>query len=346
VPVTSPARPTSAFFASLVATLIASQASADPSSTSTEQAYDLGDIESPRAMAFGGAQAALGTSTTALYSNPANLALARVYHFEGLGAWSPQAQRQSYGGGIADSATNQLAARPAGTDVANGLAGGMAGVWSTMDPDGINRQWTDVRVALAYPITETLFFGLTGRYLTVNQSTGRGPLINPATMTDLVSDGTPSSALTNIFTFNAGLTFRPVKPLALAVLGQNLTYPGRPIAPTTLTGAIGLNLEVFSAEFDTMVDFTTYGSPRARAMLGMEVFMFHRFAARIGYRIDAGQKTHSFSTGIGWVDKHFSVEASLRQDVIADHPNTMIVLGLRYFYDYGGQAADPAMTAD
>lgn len=320
---------------------MASSVRADPSSTSLEQAYDLGDIQSPRWLAFGGAQTALGSSTTAIYNNPANLALARVYHFEGLAAWSPEAQRQSYGGGIADSSTNQLAARPAGADVANGLAGGIAGVWSTMDPDGVNRQWTDVRLALAYPITESLFLGLTGRYLTVNQATGRGPFGN-----NLVSDGTPDQAMANIFTFNAGLTFRPVKPLSIAVLGQNLTNPGRPIAPTTVTGAVGLDLNVFSLEFDSLVDFTTYSDPRARFMLGSEVFLFNRFAIRLGYRIDTGQKTQSISGGLGWVDKHFSVEASVRQDVVADHPNTMIVLGLRYFYDYGSTGQDPAMTAD
>ena len=329
----------------LLTCLTASSVRADPSSTSLEQAYDLGDIQSPRWVAFGGAQTALGSSTTAIYNNPANLALARVYHFEALAAWSPEAQRQSYGGGIADSSTNQLAARPAGADVANGLAGGIAGVWSTMDPDGVNRQWTDVRLALAYPITETLFLGLTGRYLTVNQATGRGPL-SCAVCSNLVSDGTADQALANIFTFNAGLTFRPVKPLSIAVLGQNLTNPGRPVAPTTVTGAVGLDLNVFSLEFDSLVDFTTYGDPRARFMLGSEVFLFNRFAIRLGYRIDLGQKTQSISGGLGWVDKHFSVEASVRQDVDADHPNTMIVLGLRYFYDYGGAGQDPAMTAD
>ena len=329
-------------FAAAITCLTASSVWADPSSTSLEQAYDLGDIQSPRWLAFGGAQTALGSSTTAIYNNPANLALARVYHFEGLASWSPEAQRQSYGGGIADSSTNQLAARPAGADVANGLAGGISGVWSTMDPDGVNRQWTDVRLALAYPITDTLFLGLTGRYLTVNQS----PATSPFGSSDLVANGTAGQAMANIFTFNAGVTFRPVKPLSIAVLGQNLTNPGRPIAPTTVTGAVGLDLNVFTLEFDSLVDFTTYGDPRARFMLGTEVFLFDRFAVRLGYRIDTGQKTHSLSGGLGWVDKSFSVEASVRQDVLADHPNTVIVLGLRYFYDYGGASQDPAMTAD
>jgi len=317
------------------------QASADPSSTSTEQAYDLGDIQSPRWMAFGGAQAALGSSTTSIYDNPANLAASRVYHFEGLFSFSPEANRQSYGGGIADSSTNQLAARPAGTDAANGLAGGIGGTWSTMDSDGINRQWTDLRVALAYPVLSNLFVGLTGRYLQINQAVGTGPF-----GADLVSSGTPDQGLSSLFTFNAGVTYRPVKQLSLGVVGQNLTYPNHPIAPTTVAGGIGLDLTVFTAEFDSMVDFTTYGKPTGRFMLGTEVFLFSRLAIRLGYRIDTGQRTQSISGGLGWIDKHFSVESSIRQDVVADHPNTMIVFGIRYFYDYNTAGTDPAMSAD
>jgi hypothetical protein len=326
---------------SLSVLFLAGRASAEPSSTSTEQAYDKGDIESPRWVAFAGAQAALGSSTTAVYDNPANLAASRVYHFEGLLGFSPEANRQTYGGGIADSSTNQLAARPAGTDSANGLAGGIAGTWSTMDPDGINRQWTDLRLALAYPVLNNLFVGLTGRYLQVNQAVGRGPF-----GADFVSDGTPDQGLSSLFTFNAGVTYRPIKQLSLGVVGQNLTYPNHPIAPTTFGGGVGVDFEVFTAEFDSMADFTTYGAPTGRFMLGTEVFLFHRLAIRLGYRIDTGQRTQSICGGLGWVDKHFSVESSLRQDVVADHPNTMVVFGFRYFYDYNAGGQDPAMTAD
>src|SRR5438309_214305 len=53
------------------------RAGADPATVAPEQGYDLGTIQSPRDVAFGGAQNALGTSTTALYGNPANLPLDR-----------------------------------------------------------------------------------------------------------------------------------------------------------------------------------------------------------------------------------------------------------------------------
>ena len=270
----------------------AGSARATPSSTSVEQAYDMGDIESPRWMAFGGAQTALGASTTAIYDNPANLASSRVYHFEGLLGFSPEANRQTYGGGIADSSTNQLAARPAGTDAANGLAGGVGGTWSTMDPDGINRQWTDLRVALAYPVLNNLFVGVTGPLL-ASQSSGFTRSLRRRFGLGWNRD----DWLASIFTFAAGVTYRPIKALTFGIVGANLTDPNKPIAPTTLAGGIGLNLEVFSLEADALVDFTTYGTPRGRFMAGAEVFLFDRLALRVGYRIDTGQKTQSISAG-------------------------------------------------
>src|SRR5512140_2791309 len=75
--------------------LVGRTAHADRATTSPEQGYDLGEIQNPRSIAFGGAQTALGVSTIAVYENPANLPLARVYHFEGLAALSPEARRQS-----------------------------------------------------------------------------------------------------------------------------------------------------------------------------------------------------------------------------------------------------------
>src|SRR5271165_5964675 len=97
-------------------------------STSPEQAYDLGEIPSPRPVAMGGALNALGVSTTALYLNPANMPLARVYHIEALAAFSPESSRQTYGAAIVDSLLNTAH-----------LSGGVGGTWSQLDPSGIDR---------------------------------------------------------------------------------------------------------------------------------------------------------------------------------------------------------------
>ena len=129
-------------------------ASAEPSTTSPEQGYELGEVQSPRAVGMGGALNALGVSTSGLYLNPANMALARVYHFEGGATFAPEARRQSYGGAVVDSVLNR-----------GHLAGGVGANWSTMDADGIHRSWTDVRAGIGYPLGDYFAVGITGRYL-------------------------------------------------------------------------------------------------------------------------------------------------------------------------------------
>src|SRR5579863_2962098 len=125
---------------------------ADPMTTSAEQAWNMGELPGARATAMGGALNALGVSTTALSLNPANMTLARVYHIEAFGGFSPEAGRQTYGLGIVDSMVNS-----------SRLAGGIEGAASSLDPDGLHRTWTDVRAALALPLGDLLTVGATGR---------------------------------------------------------------------------------------------------------------------------------------------------------------------------------------
>lgn len=304
--------------AAVALTLGSTSANADPSSTSIEQGYELGEIQHPRAVAMGSAAQVWGGSTSAVFLNPANLPLYRVYHIEGIGALGPEAGRQSYGGAVVDSSTSRL-------------AGGFGGTWSQMDPDGIKRTWTDLRLALAYPLGDRLSIGVTGRYLRLDQGTARGPL-----KASLASDGTSDEPLVNEFTFDAGAAFAITEQLRLALTGRNLTAPKHSLAPIGAGGGIGWSNQTVTVEANTLVDFTTFGSARARGMLGAEFLAADRFPLRAGYRYDAGMKTHAVSLGAGYVDRRFSIELGGRRDVVADHPATLIALGLRFFIDAGG----------
>ena len=314
-------RPVSAL-AFLMVFAAARVASADPSSTSPEQGYDLGDIQHPRGLSTGGAQVATGTSTSPVLYNPANLPFSRVYHFEGLAAWNPEARRQSYGGAVADSSTSKI-------------TGGLGGTWSVMDPDGAKRTWIDLRVAAAYPLGDKLAIGIAGRYLRLEAPPGFGPFGGSR-----VSGGTPDGAAFNRITFDAGLTVAPIEGLKIAVLGRNLTNPGSSYAPTVLVGGVGYAASIFAIESDFLVDFTTFGTAKTRTMVGGEIFIADHFPIRLGYRYDDGMKLHSASLGLGYVDKKFSVELSGRRD-LASNPATMISLGLRYFYENAAAHEDP-----
>jgi hypothetical protein len=309
--------------------LFSSRGQASPSTTSIEQGYDLGEVQHPRTVAMAGANQVWGGSTSAIFANPANLSLYRVYHLEALAAFSPEARRQSYGGAVVDSSTSKL-------------AGGFGGTWSQMDPDGIKRQWTDLRLTLAYPLGDRFHLGVTGRYLRATQAVGRGPFGS-----SVVSDGKPDDPLTSQFTFDAGAAIAITEGLRFGVSGRNLTAPGIGLMPTVLAGGLGWSNQTVSVEADSLIDFTTYQKARARAMVGGEVLLADHIPVRAGYRFDDGTHTHALSLGAGYVDKRFSVEVAGRRDIVADHPATMISVGLRFFVDsIGGSGGNASGEAD
>ena len=307
--------------------LRAGAAHADPMSTSPEQAYDLGEVPNARAVGMGGALNALGVSTASVFLNPANMALARVYHFEGLAAYSPEARRQTYGLAIVDSVVNS-----------SHLAGGFGGTWNEIDPSGIHRTWYDLRAGLALPLGDHLALGGTVRWLRVDQALGAGPF-----GTSYASDGGAGSLLTTL-TLDAGATVSLLDGLRIAVVGHNLTNPGTALAPITGAAGVGYFTPTFAIEGDGSVDFTTWGSPRGRLMAGGEIFAADRYAIRAGWRYDAGTKINAPSIGLGYIDPQWSIELGLRRDLISQHAETFGVLSLRYFYDANGTAAAPAMN--
>ena len=300
---------------------------AAPSSTTIEEGYQYGEVQHPRAVALGGAGEVWGGSTSAIYGNPANLALYRVYHLEALAAFSPEARRQSYGGAVVDSSTSKL-------------AGGFGGVWSMMDPDGIHRQWTDLRLTLAYPLGDRLSLGATGRYIRGSQLVDRGPL-----GTSLASSGTPNDPIVNQFTFDAGAAVAITEQIRVAVSGHNLSAPSTSLAPISVGGGVGWSNQVVSAELDTQVDFRTYSSARDRLKAGGEVLVADHVPLRAGYRYDAGMKNHTIGLGAGYVDRRFSIELGGSRAVGDDHPATIIAIGLRLFVDSGGASGGPGESS-
>jgi hypothetical protein len=277
---------------------------------------------------MGGALNALGVSTAALTLNPANMTLARVYHLEAFGGYSPEARRQTYGLAIVDSIVN-----------ASRIAGGIEGAASTLDPDGIHRTWTDVRAALALPLGDWLSVGATGRWLHVNQSSGAGPF-----GASLASGGNSSGPIFDLLTFDAGAT-AVLGGFRLGVVGHNLTNPGTGLAPTTGAAGVGYQTDVLALEADGMLDFTTYGSVQGRVMGGGELFLADHYAVRAGWSYATGTHLHTPSLGFGYIDPRWSVELAANHDIEASHASTLFVLSLRYFYDATG-ATTPADAPD
>jgi hypothetical protein len=290
----------------------------------------MGEIQGPRAIGMGGALNALGTSTEALYLNPANLPLIRAYHFEALGSYWPEAQRYSVGGAVLDSSSSRL-------------SGGFAGSGSCQDcfdSAGIHRNFTDLRLALGYPFGPVFSVGGVIRYLHVDQNISTGPFGQ-----NFASDGTPNGPIMSSATLDFGVTVAPIQQLRFGLVGHNLTDPGTALAPTTLAGGVGYDGGTFAIEADMLGDFTTYAHPEARLMAGGEVFLGQHVPARLGYRYDNGTKSDGLFAGIGYITKQWGVEFSGGGDFYSAHPSTIFGLSLRYFYDSSGlgnnQAGEP-----
>lgn len=314
------------------ASAFGSRAAIAQSKLAPEVGWNYGDVETARAAALASATRAFGTGTSGLYLNPAAIALSRIYHLEALAQIAPEAKRQTYGISAVDSITSRL-------------AGGLGGHYGIQDSDGLKRKWTDVRMALAYPFSDKLHAGIGGRYLNLRQD-GLGPLGY-----SLASGGLNDEAVVSSFTFDAGVVVRPASQLAIGIVGTNLTNPGTSFQPTTLGGGIGFGSDDFTIEGDVVADFTTWMSTKGesrttfRAMLGGEYLAGDHFPLRLGYRYDEGQRSHSISGGIGYVDPQFAIEAAVRRTIAGPDlmtPATTVIIGLQYYLESTGLTRSPA----
>jgi hypothetical protein len=301
-----------------VCLLGATLAHADPSDVDPALAYNYGEIETARHVATAGAQRATSNSIGALFVNPANIAAGEVYHLGVLAQIWPQAQRQSYGAAAADSlvSTSELA--------------GAAGVtYNTEDKDGVDREWTDLRFAMAYPFSSSLLVGLGGRYLWLRQD-GNGPLGSSA-----ASSGLSDDQIVRQWSFDAGATAKPIPELSLSIAGSNLTSAGHGFLPTTVGGGIGYGVKEIGIEADLVADFTTFDDTAIRGMVGIETLLGGKYAVRAGYRYDTGFEAHALSGGLGYIAREFTAEAGVRH-TFADPAATVLVVGFTYHLESTG----------
>ncbi|HEY3592824.1 MAG TPA: hypothetical protein VGL13_03080, partial [Polyangiaceae bacterium] len=218
-------------------------------------------------------------------------------------------------------------------------------------PDGVRRRWTDVRLALAAPLSDRFFVGLTGKYLKLNDSGPplRGFGLPPSAATLGLSD---QPSVDNV-TFDAGITVKPTDEISIGLVGSNLTSPGQGFQPLTLGGGIGFGSNDLTLEGDLLADFTTFtdaggkSHTKLRGSLGVEYLAGDHFPLRLGYRYDQGLKTHAISAGLGYIDPQFSVDFAFRRTISGSEPYgpvTTIVIDLQYFVEATGIVRDPGDT--
>lgn len=282
---------------------------ADPSSLPPEVGHNYAEHETTRMTALGGAVRATGYSLTALYSNPANMAAAQLYHVGATAQIYPEAKRQSYGGGVVDSLISST-----------GMAGGLGATWTLQDPEGIDREWMDLRFGLAMPLGDIFFFGMTGKYITLQQN-GVGPLGYSR-----ASGGLEDKNIIDTITFDAGATLRPIPEFSIALTGHNLTNIDSGLLPIMGGLGIGFVTEDFGLSADAVLESEPYSKANLRIMGGGEFLAADRVAIRGGYRYDQELSSNAISGGLGYIDQRFSIDASFRRGV-SGPAYTAIVFG-------------------
>lgn len=297
--------------------------------------YNYGENETPRSTAMGGALRAMGAGTTGMFLNPAAIPLSRLYHIQALAQGTPETGRQVYGGTVVDTVTSRL-------------GGGFSFVGGFMDPKGIDRSFLDMRLDLAFPITERFIIGLGGRYLKLTQS-GVGAFGSSPFSGGLLDTGSTSlppgrTAMVNTVTLDAGIVVRPTDQIFIAAVGQNLTYPRNGILPTTVGGGLGFGGETFSIEVDGIADLNSWDKPTARFGLGGEYVVASVVPIRAGYRFDQGAKLHTVSLGTGYVGPIFSIEGAVKR-TISNPGATTMVFSIAYHLDSSGLTRAPSQPS-
>lgn len=292
---------------------------AEPSEVPPEVGYNYSELETARTAALGGALRAFSNSIEALQNNPANLAATRVYHVGGLAQFWSGANRQSYGLAIVDSVVSR-----------SRLAGGLSVNWLFQDPEGVDRRALDARFALAFPVSDKLQVGASGRYMDLSQDGfPRGRDVLPPSA---ASSGLAGESIVKEITFDAGLTIRPTPNLAVSLVGNNLTDPGHSLLPLIFGAGVGFGADLFTVEVDLAGDFTTYESTKLRGMGGVEFLAAGQYPLRLGYRYDEGQGSHALSGGAGYAAKEFAFDVSVRR-IFGDDAATAYFFGLKYHVD-------------
>jgi hypothetical protein len=297
---------------------------------------NYGENETPRSAAMGGALRAMGYGTTGVYLNPAAIPEVRLYHLEAMAQVTPETDRQVYGGTVVDSTTSRLCG-------SFSFLGGFA------DPSGLDRSFLDMRLALAFPITENFIIGLGGRWLKLSQS-GLGPFGLSAVSGGLADPGstsTPRSRLPmiNAVTWDAGMVIKPTDSLYIALVGQNLTYTKNGLLPLTVGGGFGYGSETFSIEADGIADIGSWDKPTARVGAGAEYVISGMVPVRAGYRFDQGGKLHTVSVGTGYVHPVFSIEATVKRTLSSPGATTMI-FSIAYHLDSSGLTKNSQPTSE
>jgi hypothetical protein len=259
---------------------------------------------SPRPLGTGGAMRAMATGDAGPQLNPSGISLLRAYLLEG-----------SYQYGTAQGSHDARISAVDSTSAFN-LGGALYYTYHRDSPaDGVTETGHLFGGSLSFPLLDKIYFGGSAKYVHFADATGT------------TQKG---------FTFDAGLTLRPIPQLSIGAVGYNLLDRETPWAPRAAGGGIALmpmpNLLLL---FDSVLEKVYGNTGRDKVMYYMGGGEFS-FAASIAVRAGGG---HDGMTGNSYISAGVStlsadigaLDIGLRQDVSGTKKSTVFGVSARIF---------------
>jgi hypothetical protein len=260
-----------------------------------------------RALGTGGALRGAATGDSALTLNPSGMSLMRAYVIEGAYSYDHIA------GGGSNLGRVSIVDSTSGFNIAGGV------YYNYLDDETVtpHRSGHEGGVALSFPIGEHFFLGGMAKYLRLSND---GP--RPAGVPSRVSG----------FTFDAGLTIKPVNAISIGLAAQNLVDLHTSRAPRMFGGgiAVGATSDLLFA-LDAAVDTTTAGHKVWSVMGGGEYLVLKRFALRAGGGHRGLTKAGYLSAGFSLIAQFGALDFGFQQDLSGSPKETFIGASARLF---------------
>ncbi|MBI5488894.1 MAG: hypothetical protein HY905_16290 [Deltaproteobacteria bacterium] len=263
----------------------------------------VGESTTPSSLGMADAQVASGIATSAMFINPAGIAMGQVFHTEGWWGYSVNLDRHVAGVAATDSTTP--------------VAGGLGFTYTYTGIEAEHNNFYDLRTGIAMLFADMLAVGLNLKYMRVDYGEGVE---------------TPDGSL-NDFSMDAGALFTYDR-FFLGVAGTNLTNLDHPMAPLALIVGGGLRLGPTRFEFDATLDWSTYDevAPMGQKYaVGGEILIADAYVIRAGYRYEDIPDVHGIAAGVGYVSSAVALDFGFQQDLSGQRSDSRLGLSFRYF---------------
>jgi hypothetical protein len=270
-----------------------------------------------RALGIAGALRGSATGDAALFLNPSGMSMVRSYVLEAAYNYDRIASGDGHAGhvSIVDSTS--------GFNLAGGLyytyISESAGAPGT--PGGrLGRSGHEGGLALSVPIGQRFFIGATARYLRISHDAP-------------VPVGTPGRV--SGFSFDAGMTVRPLDVISVGFSATNINDPGTNRAPRTFgIGATVAPVPDLLLTFDGVMDFTNVpaGTERVLHFMGGAEYVFaKRVAARGGGGRRGGIDAGFVAAGLSLLAEVGALDVGFQRDLGGPLGETVVAVSARLF---------------